>query len=210
MARSPDAPSRMDVLILAALGRAAMHGYELKLELRYKHVSWWAKCEHGHLYAALARLERQGHIRRVPTPGATRGKRVFAITPSGRRRLAATLERLATAADSTYFDVDLFLNGAHTLDRAHVLDLLARRGRALTAQVAEARALVASMSPYVPAVGRLIMDHRVAHLERELAFTATAAEALRAEAAWGAYLGTQSISEFVERTGVPLEQGKRR
>ena len=210
MPRSPDAPSRMDVLILAALARTPMHGYELKLELRYKHVSWWAKCEHGHLYAALARLRRQGHIRPVRTPGATRGKQVFAVTPSGRRRLAVTLERLASAPDGTYFDIDLFLNGAHTLDRAHVLDLLAKRGEILAAQVAEAKALVASMNPYVPAVGRLIMDHRVEHLERELAFCATAAEALRAEAAWGSYLGQQSIAEFVERTGVPLEQGKRR
>jgi DNA-binding PadR family transcriptional regulator len=206
MSRRTDAPSRMEVLILTALSRAPMHGYDLKLELRYKHVRWWAKAEHGHLYAALARLERGRYVRPVPGRTSGRTRRVYAITRSGRTRLRAALDQLGAAPDATYFDVDLFLNGAHVLDRDAALDVLDRRRTALAAQLAEARALRASMSPYVPAVGRLIMDHRLAHLERELAFAVAATEALRAEAAWGSYLRDATIGDFVDRTGVPLER----
>jgi hypothetical protein len=61
------------------------------------------------------------------------------------------------------------------------------------------------MGNYVPAAGRLIMDHRVDHLEREAAYARTAAEALRLERAWGSHLRDERIVDFVARTGVPLE-----
>lgn len=204
MPRRADAPSRMEVLILTALSRAPMHGYDLKLELRYKHVRWWAKAEHGHLYAALARLERGKHIRRAPGKAGGRTRRVYAITRTGKARLRTALIAFGTAPDTSYFDVDLFLNGAHTLDRKAALGVLDRRRIAIAAQLDAARTLRDSMSAYVPAVGRLIIDHRVAHLERELGFCATATEALAAEAAWGTYF-QGAIGDFVGRTGVPLE-----
>jgi DNA-binding PadR family transcriptional regulator len=195
----------MEILILSSLARTPMHGYELKLELRYKHVRWWAKCEHGHLYAALARLERGGHVRRVARPGGRKSQRVYAPTAAGLRRVKGALERLGAATDSTYFDVDLFLHGAFVLDRRRVLDLLEERRAALAGQLAEAEELRRAMSPYVPAVGRLIMDHRIAHLGHEVAFGEQALAALRTEAAWGAHLGAERIAEFVKRTAVPLE-----
>ena len=204
MARRADAPSKMDVLILSSLARTPMHGYELKLELRYKHVRWWAKCEHGHLYAALTRLERRGFLRRA---GARNGgrRRVYTLTPTGLARLRTMLTEVGVTPDTVYFDVDLFLSGAFVLDRDEALDILARRRAALAGQLAEATALRSEMSTFVPTVGRLIIDHRIDHIEREIAFSERAEEALRAEAAWGSFLGRDHIGDFVERTGVPLE-----
>lgn len=205
MPRDPDAPSRMEVLVLSTLARRPMHGYEIKLELRYKHVRWWAKCEHGHLYSALARLERNGCVEQVRAEGGARARRVFAITRAGLARLTQALERLGAAEDSTYFDVDLFLAGAFALDHRRVLELLAARAASLRRQLADAEEVGRASSPYIPAAGRLIVEHRIGHLAREVEFTERAAEALRAEAAWGSYLGTQSIRDFIERTGAPLE-----
>ena len=208
MPRNPDAPSRMEILVLSSLARTPMHGYDLKLELRYKHVRWWAKAEHGHLYAALTRLERRGFIRRQ---GAKNGRRrVFAPTESGMERLREILSQVGAAPDTTYFDVDLFLSGAFVLGRKGAVAILEQRQAALTEQLAEARALRDEMNAFVPTVGRLIMDHRVGHLEREIAFTERAAEALRAESAWGSFLGRAPIAEFVKKTGVPLEAGPRK
>ncbi len=211
MARNPDAPSRMEVLILSSLARTPMHGYDLKLELRYKHVRWWAKCEHGHLYAALARLERRGFIRRLA--GRANGqarRRVYALTAAGRRRVRIVLGELGAAPDATYFDLDLFLAGAWLLDRRTVLKMLARRRTLLQQQLAEARELRQRMSGFVPKVARLIMDHRVGHLEREVAFTVRSLEALRTQSGWGPFLGAGRIDDFIERTGVPLESSGRR
>jgi len=194
----------MEILILSGLARTPMHGYEIKLELRYKHVRWWAKCEHAHIYVALARLQRKGLVRTVRRAAGSR-RRVLAITPAGRRHLLRSLEAVGGAMDSTYFDVDLFLSGAFALDRRRAVAVLERRREALQAQLAEARDIVGQMTPFVPAVGRLIMAHRVEHLAREVEFAATAGEALRAEAAWGAFLGSESIGDFIRRRGTRLE-----
>jgi DNA-binding PadR family transcriptional regulator len=195
----------MDVLILSTLARKAMHGYEIKLELRYKHAHWWAKCEHGHLYLALQRLARAGHIAAEPDGAASRSRRTFRLTPQGRGHLEASLRALLAAADSTYFDVDLVLAGAFALRQEEALEGLRARRAAIVGQHLEARALSRTMKAHVPAVARLIMAHRVEHLAREAAFLAKAVEVLSREKHWGPFLASQSIVEFVQRTGVHLE-----
>ncbi len=195
----------MEILLLTSLARAPMHGYELKLELAYKHVEWWAKCEHGHLYAALARLERGKFIKEVQRKGGRANQRVFGITAAGRKRLATALETLGRQPDVTYFDVDMFLAGCHVLDRDAALAILEARRAMLSERHREATELATAMEPHVPAVGRLIMSHRIDHLAREIEFCARALTTLRAEQTWGAFLD-EPIGDFVERTRVPLER----
>lgn len=196
----------MEILLLAALCRAPMHGYELKLELQYKHVQWWAKCEHGHIYAALARLEKGKFIREVARQGRRSTARVFAITAAGRKRVTAAVEALGRKDDETYFDVDMFLAACHLLDRKQALEILDARKDALTGRLAEASELEVEMRPHVPAVGRLIMEHRIAYLRAEIDFAGRCADQLRSEKQWGAFLGGDRIEEFVKQTRVPLER----
>ena len=206
MPRTAASPSRMEVLLLTALSRAPMHGYELKLELQYKHIEWWAKCEHGHLYAALARLEKGKYIREVRRPGGRASQRVFAITPAGKKRVAAAVEALGTQDDETYFDIDMFLSACHLLDRKRAIEILEGRDGALATKLADAIALEEKMRPHVPAVGRLIMEHRIAYLRGEVAFVQRCLDLLRAERSWGAFLGDTKIEDFVKQSKVPLER----
>src|SRR5262245_17058482 len=129
MARKPEATSRIEILLLSTLARLPMHGYELKTELRYRHVKWWAKLEQGHLYAALTRLEKKGDIRPMRSTNGSRGKRVYEVTAQGKRRIERELEALALAPDETYFDVDLFLSGAFVLDQRRAVELLNERAK---------------------------------------------------------------------------------
>ena len=206
MARNPEATSRIEILCLSTLARIPMHGYELKTELRYRHVKWWAKLEHGHLYAALARLEKRGDIRQARARATeTRGRRVYQLTRQGRRRIERELENLAQSPDETYFDIDLFLVGAFVLPQARVVEILLERGRTLRRQLEEANELRHAMGDLVPTAGRLIMEHRVAHLELEIAFTERAAKEMKALRSWGPFLGRERIGDFVARTRVPLE-----
>ena len=46
------------------------------------------------------------------------------------------------------------------------------------------------------------------HLVREVAFAEQAAQAMRAEKAWGPYLGAQPIGDFVRSKPVPLEASR--
>jgi DNA-binding PadR family transcriptional regulator len=200
------APSRIDILVLASLARIPMHGYELKLELQYKHVRWWAKCEHGHLYAALKRLEDRGWIRGKDKRIGGRDRRVFSITAAGRRWLADSLRELATSDDATYFDVDLFLSSSFTMEQGEFIALLEERRGVLERQLAGARQLRENLGELIPAVGRLIMEHRIEHLEREIEFERRAAAELEKLSRWGPFLGDESIVDFLERTQAAVEK----
>src|SRR5688572_7741560 len=123
-----------------------MHGYEIKAELRYKHARWWAKADHGHLYAALARLEKGRYIQPVAGGDAARGKKVFKLTAAGRRRLTRAVADLGRSTEATYFDIDLFLSSAFVLDRTEVLDILDERRRDTADQLTQAQTLRTSMS----------------------------------------------------------------
>lgn len=196
---------KIDILVLSSVARIPMHGYEIKLELQYKHVRWWAKCEHGHLYAALKRLEASKHIRGKTKRDGARSRRVFSITPSGRALLDQSLAELARSPDSAYFDIDLFLSGTFLIQKKQALGLLADHRRAVDLQRAEAQALLAQMGDKIPTVGRLIMEHRIEHLGREAEFADRAASVLAAEKKWGSFLGGESIVDFLERTRVAIE-----
>ena len=65
------------------------------------------------------------------------------------------------------------------------------------------------MSPYIPASGHLIIEHRIDHLELEVAYARKVSAAFQAQASWGSFLGRRRISEFVEQTGVDLEPDSR-
>ena len=192
--------------MLTALSRAPMHGYELKLELQYKHVQWWAKCEHGHLYAALTRLERGKYIRQVARPGGRSTQRVFTVTAAGRRRVTSAVVELGGQSDSTYFDVDMFLSACHLLDRDVALGILADRVAATRTKLTEANQIERAMRSHVPAAGRLIMEHRIQYLDTEIRFLERCIETLRAEPSWESFLRGTTIGEFVETTRVPLER----
>jgi DNA-binding PadR family transcriptional regulator len=205
MPRRDDSPSRMEVLVLAALARMPMRGHELETELRYKHVRWWAKCEHGHLYAALARLERRGFVRRVGKRADRRSGPAYGITPAGRSRATAALAALGSSEDATYFDVDLFIACSVVLTRERTLRVLEQRRGRLREQLAEARRLREATAPHVPTAAHLIIDHRVEHLVREVAFIARALRVLGRKKKWEPFLGAERISDFVRRTRVHVE-----
>ncbi len=210
MPRSDTTASRLEILVLSSLARCPMHGYEIKLEFRYKHVRWWAKAEHGHIYATLNRLERGGFIQAVPgESGGGRKKKTFAITDTGRERLLEGLRRTGAARDATMFDVDLFVSGSFLLPLDEVLAVLDGRASTLAAQLAEARELKARMSPYIPASGHLIIEHRIDHLALEHAYAVRVAAAFRDQASWGSFIGDRSIEQFLEESGADLEADRR-
>jgi DNA-binding PadR family transcriptional regulator len=207
MSPTPKSPARLEILVLSSLARQPMHGYEIKLEFRYKHVRWWAKAEHGHIYATLTRLEKGGFI--APTgqvPADGRKRKVYAITSTGRERLNAGLLQVGRAPDATMFDIDLFISGSFLMALSTVLEVLDQREQTVSVQLADAKEIKARMSPYVPASGHLIIEHRIDHLALELDYARRAADAFRSQATWGSFLGGQSIEQFLSESGVDLEE----
>lgn len=197
MAARSSAPTRMEILILSSLARRPMHGYEIKTELRDKHVEWWAKCDHGHLYATLPRLEQRGFIEQVEGKGRQlrgRARRVFALTEAGERYLKDALRQTGASTDTTYFDFDLFLQGTPLIGASDVSNALRERRAGLLEKLDEARALDIPTEGGALFHADLIIRHRIGHIERELAFLDDVERALTAEVEQRGKNGTQVAS----------------
>ncbi len=77
----------LDMLILKALERDAMHGFGLSQRLRQMSGEVF-QVEMGSLYPALCRLEGQGWIKGVwGVSDANRKARYYSLTAAGRRQL---------------------------------------------------------------------------------------------------------------------------
>jgi PadR family transcriptional regulator, regulatory protein PadR len=88
--RSPELlPGTLDLLILKAVARGAMHGYGIAQHL--KHVSGQVlQVGESSLYPALQRLMLNGHLKAEwGVSENNRRARYYTLTPSGRKQLAA-------------------------------------------------------------------------------------------------------------------------
>ncbi len=78
----------LDSLVLAALEEEPAHGYAIIQRLRHRSGEVFTLPE-GTIYPALHRLERDGLVQSRWTDASGRRRRVYRITRSGRRSLAA-------------------------------------------------------------------------------------------------------------------------
>jgi hypothetical protein len=92
------------------------------------------------------------------------------------------------------------------MEQGEFIALLEERRGVLERQLAGARQLRENLGELIPAVGRLIMEHRIEHLEREIEFERRAAAELEKLSRWGPFLGDESIVDFLERTQAAVEK----
>jgi PadR family transcriptional regulator, regulatory protein PadR len=76
----------LDLLLLAVLGDTPAHGYRV-IELLRERSGGVFDLPEGTVYPALHRLERAGLLESSWDESAPRRRRVYAVTPTGRRQL---------------------------------------------------------------------------------------------------------------------------
>jgi DNA-binding PadR family transcriptional regulator len=81
------------LLILASLAGAPRHGYALIKDIESL-SSGRVRLTTGTLYGALARLLDEGWIEKFDQEDTSRDKQAYRLTPVGRRRLRAALDRM--------------------------------------------------------------------------------------------------------------------
>ncbi|MGZ4201388.1 MAG: PadR family transcriptional regulator [Thermoleophilaceae bacterium] len=84
--RSETLKGHLDALLLAVVEEEPAHGYAILERLRERSGGAFALPE-GTIYPALHRLEDAGLLKSSWAPGATRRRRVYSLTPKGRRAL---------------------------------------------------------------------------------------------------------------------------
>ncbi len=78
--------------LLALLGEGEAHGYELLKRFNQRIGPFWHP-NIGQIYQLLHELERRGFVARRDDGAGTRARRVFRLTPRGRRALDTWLTR---------------------------------------------------------------------------------------------------------------------
>jgi DNA-binding PadR family transcriptional regulator len=181
----------LDLAILGLLEEQELHGYEIRKRLR-EGLGLLANVSFGSLYPALNRLEAAGAVEateerpEAPAPLAPptgslsgelavfkarrraaarprRSRRVYRITPEGRRLFA---ELLAGGGTDDARSFGLRLAFARHLAPTARLGLLERRRATLVQRLGQARA--ATADPDLDPYARSVVEHTVEGVERDV------------------------------------------
>jgi PadR family transcriptional regulator AphA len=151
--------SSVGKVILGALHLRPRSGYEIKGLVDHSTRFFWA-ASYGQIYPELRRLEERGLIQGTSEPRGGRRRRVYRLTPAGRRALRQWL----LTPELTYEVRDegllkLFFAGALDDEEATTL---AREIRAQKKTVlARLRAVEDELPPHVTGFPRLVLDYGI-------------------------------------------------
>jgi DNA-binding PadR family transcriptional regulator len=186
----------IDLAILGLLKEHELHGYELKKRLA-EVLGPVSSVSFGSLYPALARLEREGHVKVVeandqpapPVPmtgGLTgelaalraaasrttrdrRGKKVYGITDAGSARLTELLEGDRAAADDDR-SFRLRIAFSRHLPAPRRLGVFERRRARLLERLEEVRRHLDAAGGATDPYTRSLMEHETASTEHDIAW----------------------------------------
>ena len=183
----------LDLAILGLLEEGELHGYEIRKRLR-EHLGLLANVSFGSFYPALSRLEAAGAVeavdatapagrapapptgslsgelavfraRRHTNPRTRRSRRVFRITPEGRRLFGELLDG-GSAEDARSFGLRLAL-ARHLAPQAR-LALLERRRAVLLQRLDEVR--TATGGTGLDVYARSVVEHTAEGVEQDVAW----------------------------------------
>jgi DNA-binding PadR family transcriptional regulator len=157
--------------VLATLAqRGEMHGHQIRLQAAEDRTDQWSDIKTGALYGTLTRLAREGLIAAIRSErtGNYPERTVYAITPEGRRAVAALHEQMlrSVVVPTDPFDLALAHPGtvaAETLQNVVEARLLDYRAR-LTA----ARGQLLAAEPWLSTAERAVCEHVIVRLETEV------------------------------------------
>jgi DNA-binding PadR family transcriptional regulator len=181
----------LDLAILGLLEERALHGYEIRRRLR-EHLGLLANVSFGSIYPALSRLETAGAVevvedaatpqpavpptgslsgelavlraRRRAAPRGRRSRKVFQITPQGRRLFTELLTN-GSSDDARSFGLRLAF-ARHLAPQAR-LSLLERRRTSLIERRNEART---TGDDELDVYARSVVEHTAEGLDRDIAW----------------------------------------
>jgi PadR family transcriptional regulator PadR len=82
-----------ELMILATLRAEAKHGYQIAVDVETE-SNGFVRFRHGTLYPILHRLEDEGRVKGSWSKGEGRRRKVYVLTPAGRRHLTGETGRM--------------------------------------------------------------------------------------------------------------------
>jgi DNA-binding PadR family transcriptional regulator len=164
--------SKVEVVVLGLLDEGPVHGYDLLERFRERSMGYWVEVGKASVYQTLHRLERSGFVAGRAQEG-TEGpdRRVFRITPTGRKRLREASAELGLEITPFETGVGAALGVASALPPAGARALADAREHALRdllEGIAAEQARHASERGLVRAISDAMLDRQRALAEAEL------------------------------------------
>jgi DNA-binding PadR family transcriptional regulator len=165
--------------ILGLLRQRDLHGYEIKQVIE-EHMGDWTSIAFGSIYFALAKLAKEGLVRKVSVgkSGNRPSRTVYGITARGRVQFRRLLESLWRSPERQFFAFDLALFFRSELPpqkiRRYLEQRIAHAQQAL--QHLRRHKTEGMTDPQIPRIARAIFDHTLAHLEAEMRWLETLKE----------------------------------
>ena len=161
-----------ELLLMGLVAEMPRHGYELDQVIKQRGMREWTQIGFSSIYFVLGKLQKLGLITARKPAGAkagTKARKVYSVTPAGRRALAAQTLAALREVRPAYSSVLLGMINWPVLKREPSLEALEARGRAIEAELARLGAIQVDQQP--------LPDYVEALFEYSLG-------QLRAEAAW--------------------------
>lgn len=161
-----------ELLLLGLVAEMPRHGYQIDQVIGQRGMREWTRIGFSSIYFVLGKLQRLGLVtakKPVRTNASGKARKVYAVTPAGRRTLAAQTIAALRDVQPGYSSVLLGMINWSALEREQALEALRARRRALEAELARLGVIQVEQQP--------LPDHVEALFEYSLG-------QLRAEAAW--------------------------
>lgn len=162
-----------ELLVLGLVAEMPRHGYQLDQVIEQRVMREWTQIGFSSIYYVLVQLEKMGLVTAKRPPDArSKAKRIYTVTKTGHRALAAQTIAALRDVRPSYSSVLLGMINWPALSRRKALEALQARSQALEAERARLAAIQIDQQP--------LPDHVEALFEYSIG-------QLRAEAAWVAH-----------------------
>lgn len=139
-----------ELLLLGLVAEMPRHGYELDHVIERRGMREWTQIGFSSIYFVLGKLEKLGLATAKRPAGArtrTKARRVYSITPAGRRALATQTRSALRGVRQSNSSVLLGMINWPALTRAQALEALEARGRSIQTELARLAAIQAETQP---------------------------------------------------------------
>jgi len=171
-----------ELLLLGLVAEMPRHGYELDQVIQKRGMREWTQIGFSSIYFVLGKLQKLTIIRAKKPAGTNAGpkdRKVYSVTPTGRRTLAAQTVAALRDVRPAYSSVLLGMINWPVLKRGQALEALQVRSKAIEVELGRLRAIQVEQQPlpdYVEALFEYSAGQLRAEAEwvsRTLAYMAT-------------------------------------
>jgi DNA-binding PadR family transcriptional regulator len=168
------------LLLLGLLRQQEMHGYQLN-EFINRDLASCTDLKKSTAYFVLNKMAEDGWINQEQAQAGNRPpRRVYSLSPQGEAVFQRLLRENLADFEASVFPGDAGLAFLDAIPAEEALDLLEKRRRSLAAAFEAARAAPAHQGSF-----RLVIEHRIRHLQAELAWLDEVIAGLRTHTAEG-------------------------